>query len=89
MFIRDLLTDPKDAVLIGTIMALAHALGFRVVAEGVEELRQIHILQSLDCDVAQGFYFSEALPAARIGTLMGYEYAPGKEVRASRIENVG
>jgi diguanylate cyclase (GGDEF)-like protein len=66
MFIRDLLTNPKDAVLLGTIMSLAHALGFKVVAEGVENQDQVQVLDSLSCDLAQGFYFSRPLPADRI-----------------------
>lgn len=63
MFIRDLLVNPKDAVLLGTIMTLAHALGFRVVAEGVEGSEQVQVLDSLDCDLVQGFFFSKPLQA--------------------------
>lgn len=63
MFVRDLMTNPKDAVLLGTIMTLAHALGFQVVAEGVESREQVQVLDSLDCDLAQGFYFSKPLQA--------------------------
>ena len=63
MFVRDLAASPKDAVLLGTIMTLAHTLEFRVVAEGVEEVEQLDILRGLDCDLVQGFYFSKPLPA--------------------------
>ena len=68
-FISDLASNPKDAVLLQTIMTLAHALEFDVVAEGVEDLEQVHILQALDCEVVQGFYFSRPVPASEIPEL--------------------
>jgi len=43
-------------------VTMAHALGMRVVAEGVETLAQINILKSLQCDEIQGFYVSKPLP---------------------------
>jgi EAL domain-containing protein (putative c-di-GMP-specific phosphodiesterase class I) len=45
---------------------MAHALGMRVVAEGVENLAQIRILKALQCDEIQGFYISRPLPAGDI-----------------------
>jgi EAL domain-containing protein (putative c-di-GMP-specific phosphodiesterase class I) len=42
---------------------MAHALGMRVVAEGVENLAQVNILKTLQCDEIQGFYISTPLPA--------------------------
>ena len=69
VFIDDLLNNPKAAVLLGTIVTMAHALDFRVVAEGVEELEQIQILRGLDCDIVQGFYFSRPVPADEIPEL--------------------
>lgn len=61
-FVRDMASNSQDAVLLGTIMALGHALKFDIVAEGVEELEQVQILQGLDCDLVQGYYFSRPLP---------------------------
>jgi diguanylate cyclase (GGDEF)-like protein len=51
-------------VLFTAIITMAHALGMRVVAEGVENERQISILKSLHCDEIQGFYISEPLPSS-------------------------
>ncbi|WP_158590523.1 bifunctional diguanylate cyclase/phosphodiesterase [Noviherbaspirillum cavernae] len=49
-------------VFFKAIITMAHALGMRVVAEGVETLEQIRILKSLKCDEIQGFYISRPLP---------------------------
>ncbi|MEO0615604.1 MAG: EAL domain-containing protein [Pseudomonadota bacterium] len=67
-FVRDMASNAQDAVLLGTIMSLGHALKFNIVAEGVEDLEQLQILQGLDCDLVQGYFFSkplapEAVPA--------------------------
>ncbi|MEO1321262.1 MAG: GGDEF domain-containing phosphodiesterase, partial [Pseudomonadota bacterium] len=67
-FVRDMASNAQDAVLLGTIMSLGHALKFNIVADGVEDLEQVQILQGLDCDLVQGYFFSkplapEAVPA--------------------------
>lgn len=69
IFIRDLLTNPKDAVLLGTIMTLAHALRFTVVAEGVEDMAQARVLHGLNCDLVQGYLFSRPVPADQVPAL--------------------
>lgn len=62
-FVRDLVTDPDDRTLAGTIVALGHGLGLKVVAEGVETEQQRRILLAQGCDLAQGYLFSRPLPA--------------------------
>jgi len=57
-FVRDLGITPQSSAVIQAIMALARALGLRVVAEGVETLRQMDVLHRLGCGVMQGFLFS-------------------------------
>lgn len=52
--------------LVGPIIHLAHGLGLRVVAEGVETRDQVQALRALGCDLAQGFTFGEAVPAERL-----------------------
>ncbi|MBE5926161.1 MAG: EAL domain-containing protein [Lachnospiraceae bacterium] len=49
--------------IINHIIGLAHAMGAKVVAEGVEEKEQLEFLQSVDCDMIQGYYFYKPMPA--------------------------
>jgi len=56
----------KNAALVQSIVAMAHALGLGVVAEGVETAAVEHRLAALRCDMAQGYYLSRPLPAAEM-----------------------
>ena len=62
-FVRDLTTDLSDAAIVSATVALAHNLGLRVIAEGIEHRDQNLILKSQGCEQAQGFLFSRPLPA--------------------------
>jgi diguanylate cyclase (GGDEF)-like protein len=62
-FTRRLEKTEQGKILFTAIITMAHALGMRVVAEGVETANQIKILRSLRCDEMQGFYISVPLPA--------------------------
>ena len=64
-FVQDLETDSNDAAICSATIALAHNMGLRVVAEGVETLGQQMYLANLNCDCFQGFYFSRAIPQAQ------------------------
>ena len=63
-FVRDVLTDPSDAVIARTIVALGHNLGLKVIAEGVETAEQRHFLAGIGCDAFQGYYFGRPEPAS-------------------------
>jgi diguanylate cyclase (GGDEF)-like protein/PAS domain S-box-containing protein len=61
-FVRDITTDPDDALIARTIIGMAHNLGMKVVAEGVETEAQIAFLARNGCDEMQGYYYSKPLP---------------------------
>jgi len=70
VFVADMLNNNEDAVLLGTIIGLSHALGYTVLAEGVEERDQAAVLAGLNCDLAQGYYFSRPVSADQIPALV-------------------
>ena len=57
-FVRDLGITPQSSAVVTAIIALARSLGLRVIAEGVETLRQMEVLHRLGCSLMQGFLFS-------------------------------
>ncbi len=65
-FINKVPTDNNDSDLVDAIIAMAHKLHIRVVAEGVENKAQLDFLNWHKCDAIQGYYFSPARPAAEI-----------------------
>ena len=65
-FVRDIETDRHDAEICSATVALAHKLGYGVVAEGVETQGQLEFLRAIHCRKAQGYLISKALPAADI-----------------------
>jgi diguanylate cyclase (GGDEF)-like protein len=69
-FVRDISSDPKDAALVTAIIAMAQSLELDVMAEGVETLQQAQFLLAHNCPVAQGFYYSQAVPAQVFSDLM-------------------
>ena len=60
-FIAGICDNTNDSYIAGTIINLAHQLGITVIAEGVETIEQLRILQNQMCDILQGYFFSRAL----------------------------
>jgi len=67
-FVRDLHLRQDDQSLVRAIIAMAHGLGLSVVAEGVEDARQLEFLRTVGCDQAQGYLFGKPQPAQLTGS---------------------
>src|SRR6185503_21366737 len=61
-FVMNMLEDANDESIVRATIELAHNLGLRVVAEGVEDIETWTRLADLGCDFAQGFYMSRPIP---------------------------
>ncbi len=62
-FIMDMESDSDDAAIVHSVIDMAHILGLKVIAEGVENGTVLKLLASLGCDLAQGYHISRPLPA--------------------------
>jgi diguanylate cyclase (GGDEF)-like protein len=69
-FISHLSDRPQSQAVVSTIIALARAYGLRTVAEGVETIQQLEILDALGCEQSQGYLHSPAVPAEEIELLV-------------------
>ncbi|HEY6553290.1 MAG TPA: EAL domain-containing protein, partial [Vicinamibacteria bacterium] len=69
-FVRDVTTDSDDAAIAKAIIAMAHSLKLKVIAEGVETKEQLAFLNGESCDEFQGFLFSQAIPGHDLGPLL-------------------
>ena len=63
VFIQGMTESIQDKQIVQSIIDLAHNFGLPVVAEGVEEEKTLHMLESMDCEQIQGFYFAKPMPA--------------------------
>jgi len=77
-FVRDLGMTPQSSAVVTAIIALARSLGLRVIAEGVENLRQMEVLHRLGCGIMQGYLFSRPQPPEDIETWLQQTVLPRK-----------
>lgn len=75
-FVRNLERDVDDRAIIAAIVNMAHTLGLKVVAEGVEADAQLSILDDLNCDEHQGYLFSEPLSASDLVEFINDKTSP-------------
>ncbi len=69
-FISNMDTDPESREIVRIIIMLAHNLGMKVVAEGTETIEQINHLKQLECEVAQGYYYSKPVDNTSITEML-------------------
>lgn len=69
-FVRGIETSADMVSIVNAVKAMAHQLGLRVVAEGIEKDEQVGLLRAIDCEMGQGFLFSRPLAAASAGALL-------------------
>lgn len=86
-FLADVPQNPASATLVETIVVMAHALGKRVIAEGIETAEQLDFLRERSCDIAQGFYLSRPLSAEVVTELLQARAHSGS--RAGTIREAG
>ena len=72
-FVRDLVTDPNDLALSEAIIVMAHKLGIKVIAEGVETIEQRDMLAAAGCDYAQGYLIAKPMPAEAFEALLAQQ----------------
>jgi diguanylate cyclase (GGDEF)-like protein/PAS domain S-box-containing protein len=77
-FVRDITTNQSDGVLVNVIVSMAHGLGMKVVAEGVETEAQCEIMRTSICDEIQGFFFSQPISVQAIEKL----FSEGRQLPA-------
>jgi diguanylate cyclase (GGDEF)-like protein len=65
-FVRDVGRSPASDSIVSALIGIAGKMGLRLIAEGVEEMRQLHELRRRGCHVMQGFLFSPPLPATAV-----------------------
>jgi EAL domain-containing protein (putative c-di-GMP-specific phosphodiesterase class I) len=70
VFVQNLETNASDEVLVEAVIAMAHKLGIKVVAEGIETEGQHNMLAKMGCDYGQGYWYSIPVPAADFEKLL-------------------
>ena len=81
-FIKGLPGDEEDATIAQAVIAMAHSLRLRTIAEGVETAEQLAFLERLGCDEIQGYYFSKPLPFGELQQFLVAHAQRGAPVRA-------
>jgi diguanylate cyclase (GGDEF)-like protein/PAS domain S-box-containing protein len=74
IFVDDVLYNPHTSLLLGTIIGLANALGYALIAEGVESKEQALVMHGLGCHIIQGFYFSAPVFPEKIPELLNRDF---------------
>ena len=79
-FVTDMVSDGQNAAIVQSTIDLAHAVGVRIVAEGVEDADTLFSLKAMGADEVQGFYLSPAVPAIEISAMLMHAFKPERAV---------
>jgi diguanylate cyclase (GGDEF)-like protein len=82
-FVMDMTTNENDAIIVRSTIDLAHNLGLKVVAEGVDTLEKQELLEILDCDYMQGFHLGKPLNAQQLEPLL-----PALRERSGKVRHL-
>lgn len=86
MFVKDLPDSPSDAAIVGAVVSLARAAGYKLVAEGIDNAAQADALREAGVPLLQGFLFAQGLPAEELGRqLLGEDGEPKRDAAAFAI----
>lgn len=83
-FIRNITEKTTDMDLVSAIVSMAHSLGLKVIAEGVENREQLAILEQLECDYVQGYLFEQPMSLNQLLSLSPVSY---KQCKGSQLAN--
>jgi EAL domain-containing protein (putative c-di-GMP-specific phosphodiesterase class I) len=78
-FITDVVRNRNDEIIVRSTIELAHNLGMKVTAEGVEDADTVRLLTDLKCDFAQGWHYAKALPTDELIEFARYRNRGGLE----------
>ena len=83
-FVSRMDTDPETREIVRIIVMLAHGLGLKIVAEGIETQAQADMLKTLGCELAQGYLYSKPVPSEAIDQLLSSNRAAGISVKGAK-----
>jgi EAL domain-containing protein (putative c-di-GMP-specific phosphodiesterase class I) len=83
-FVREITSSPDDAAITTAIIAMAHALGLKVVGEGIETDAQRQVLLEQGCDEMQGYLFSHPMPPEQLAPILATKPSPPRQTRRLR-----
>jgi len=69
-FVANLVSNPSDMLLVESTIELAHGLGRRVIAEGIEDPETLELLRAIHCDIAQGYYLAKPMRIEALESLL-------------------
>ena len=79
--VESIATEDGDRLIVRSTIEMAHHLGLEVVAEGVETVDVLKVLEAMDCDVIQGYLLARPMTAVALSSLLAAQDLPTQELR--------